>query len=351
MSAKQSRLIWMFLVLLAGFCVYLLVPKSSSSGKPKSNEQTVMVKTAVVEANRISRIIDALGNAKSFESARLVASSSDYLVELKVQEGSLVKQGQLIARFNDTEEAARLAELKVQLNEQSRQLARLKNLTKSQASALVLFDEQHAKVDATKAQIAALQAKISELTIRAPFDGMLGLRQVSQGAYLAAGTEITTIDDLSKIRVEFSVAEKYLSAIKTGMTVMSTATAYPSEKFTGTVSAVDPRIDEVTRTVRIQAIVNNAEFKLRPGMLLKMQVTLQEAEVIEITEKAVLPLQSRHFVFVVGKDNKVTQVAVETGQRRPGYVEVISGLAAGDEIVVEGAQKLRTGVIIERAEK
>lgn len=348
MSAKQSRLIWVFLILLAGFCAYLLVPKAQTSGKQKSADQAVMVKTEHVSTHRIAREIDALGNAMSFASARLVASSSDYLVELHVEEGQLVKQGQLIARFNDTEEAARLAELKVQLSEQSRQLARLKNLTKSQASAISLYDEQNAKVEATQAQIAALQAKISELTIRAPFNGMLGLRQVSQGAYLTSGTEITTIDDLSRIRVEFSVAEQYLSDIKTGMKVTGSSAAYRNEKFTGTVSAIDPRIDEVTRTVRIRAIVDNPALKLRPGMLLKMLVTLQEADVLEISEKAILPLQSRNFVFVVGKDQKVQQVAIETGQRRPGSVEVVSGLKAGDEIVTEGAQKLRTGVLVER---
>lgn len=350
MSAKQSRIIWIFLLLLAGFCVYLVMPKSSTGGKARNAEQTVNVKTSKVVTNQLSRQIDALGNALSYDSARLVASSSDYLVELNVKEGQTVQQGQLIARFNDTEEAARLAELKILLAEQSRQLARLKNLTKSQSTAQSLYDEQKAKVDATQAQIAALQAKISELTVRAPFAGVLGLRKVSQGAYLTTGTEITTVDDISRIRVEFSVAEQYLADIKTGMKVKGLSDAYRNDTFTGTVTAIDPRIDQVTRTVRVHAVIDNQQLKLRPGMLLKIQVTLADAEVLEIPEKAILPLQSRHFVFVVGGDNKVKQVAIQPGQRRPGFVEVVSGLNAGDEIVIEGAQKLRTGVLIERTE-
>lgn len=348
MSAQQSRIIWVFLLALAAFCLYLVVPTPSATGKKNGGDQAVTVKTAVVSSNKIARQIEGLGTALSFDSARLVASSSDYLVELHIEEGQRIGKGELIAKFNDTEEAARLAELKIQLTEQSRQLARLKNLTKSQSTAQSLYDEQKAKVDATQAQIAALQAKISELTVRAPFDGVLGLRKVSQGAYLSAGTEITTIDDISHIRVEFSVAEQYLAELRTGMRVSGSSAAYHNESFQGLVTAIDPRIDEVTRTVRVHAVVDNQQLKLRPGMLLKIHVTLQDAQVIEIAEKAVLPLQSRHFVFVVGADKKVSQVAIETGQRRPGFVEVVSGLKVGDEIVIEGAQKLRTGVLVER---
>lgn len=328
----------------------MLFPTSETAQSNRNINQAVTVKTAKVSSNRLQRDIEALGTALSFNSAQLVSSSNDYLVELHVAEGQLVKQGDLIARFNDTEERARLAELKVTLAEQSRQAARLKNLTKSQASALSLYDEQKAKVDATQAQIAALQARINELTIRAPFSGMLGLRQVSQGAYLSTGTVVTTIDDLHQIRVEFNVAERYLAQLRTEMPVSSQNVAYPGQVFKGQVTAIDPRVDPITRSVRVHAVIDNPTYLLRPGMLLKVAVTLGEADVIEIAEKAVLPLQSKSFVFVVNADDTVKQIEIEPGQRRPGFVEVVQGLANGDEIVIEGAQKLRTGVKITRTE-
>ena len=204
---------------------------------------------------------------------------------------------------------------------------------------------------ATQAQLDALEARLSELVIHAPFDGVLGLRQVSNGAYLASGTELTTLDDISKIRVEFNVAERYLAALQTDMPVSADNIAYVGHLFHGKVKAIDPRIDPVTRSVKVHAVIDNADLKLRPGMLLNVHVELAKTAVVQIPEKAVMPLQSKHYVFVVEADDKVRQVEIIPGQRLPGLVEVVSGLKAGDEIVTQGSQKLRSGVVITRAEQ
>lgn len=347
---RHSRLIWAILVVFTGFCLYLLLPAPTQTAQNRQPDSHTLVKTSRVTAAPMARTIDALGNALAYNSARIVSASNDYLVELNIREGQPVKQGDLIARFNDAEERAEIAELTASLTEQKRQLHRLKNLTQTQSSAQSLLDEQQAKVNATLARLEALKARLSELELRAPFDGVLGLRQVSQGAYLSTGTELTTLDDISRMRVEFSVPERYLAEIATDMPVIARNVAYANSDFHGTVKAVDPRIDPLTRSVRVHAVIDNADLRLRPGMLLNIRLQLAQAEVIQIAEKAVTPLQSKHFVYLVGADDTVRQVEIVPGQRLPGLVEVVSGLKAGDEIVTEGSQKLRTGAAISRLE-
>lgn len=348
---KHSRLIWIVLLLLIAFVLYIFWNSSAPAQQNRRMDNKVYVTTSKVQSAVVSRTVDALGTALAYDSARIVNASSDYLIELNIREGEPVKKGDLIARFNDSEERARIAELKALMTEQNRQLARLKNLTRTQASAQSLLDEQQAKVNATQAQLDALQARLNELVIYAPFDGIMGLRQVSNGAYLATGTELTTLDDISKVRVEFNVAERFLAALQTDMPVTADNIAYHGAVFQGKVKAIDPRIDPVTRSVKVHAVIDNADLRLRPGMLLNVHVELAKAEVVQIPEKAVMPLQSKHYVFVVEAEDKVRQVEVTLGQRLPGQVEVVAGLKVGDEIVTQGSQKLRTGVVITRTEQ
>ena len=348
---KHSRLLWVLLLLLTSFLIHLTWTSSAPQEQNRRSSGNVNVTTERVQDAQISRHVDALGTALAYDSARIVNATSDYLVELNILEGHAVKKGHLIARFNDTEERARIAELKALMTEQQRQLSRLKNLTRTQASAQSLLDEQQAKVNATQAQLDVLHAKLSEMVILAPFDGVLGLRQVSNGAYLASGTELTTLDDISKIRVEFNVAEHHLAALQVGMSISAANIAYRDQLFQGKVQAIDPRVDPVTRSLKVHAVIENTELKLRPGMLMNVHVELAKAQVIQIPEKAVMPLQSKHFVFVVEAEDKVRQVEIIPGQRLPGVVEVVSGLKAGDEIVTQGSQKLRTGVVITRSEQ
>lgn len=348
---KHSRLIWILLLLLTGFLIHLFWTTSAPQEQNRRANGNVYVTTNAVQSAQITRHVGALGTALAYDSARIINASSDYLIELNIPEGQAVKKGDLIARLNDTEERARVAELKALMTEQNRQLSRLKNLTRTQASAQSLLDEQQAKVNATRAQLDALEARLSELVILAPFDGVIGLRQVSNGAYLASGTELTTLDDISKIRVEFNIAERYLAALKTDMSVTADNIAYRGFTFHGTVKAIDPRIDPVTRSVKVHAVIDNTDLKLRPGMLLNVHVALEKTAVIQIPEKAVMPLQSKHYVFVVEAGDTVRQIEIIPGQRLPGLVEVVSGLNVGDEIVTQGSQKLRTGVVITRSEQ
>ncbi|WP_333797276.1 efflux RND transporter periplasmic adaptor subunit [Rheinheimera sp.] len=352
MPKTQNRLIWILLAALCGFLGYLVI--STQNGAPAKRAGGGLennVRTAKVAMAPLSREVKALGTALAYDSAKIVSATSDYLTLLQIREGAQVKKGEIIAQLNDTEEKARVNELAALLAEQKRQLARLKNLTQTQASAISLLDEQQAKVNATQAQLDAVQARLNEMVIRAPFDGLIGLRQVSEGAFISAGTVLTTLDDISTIRVEFNVAERYMASLTPGLALRITNVAYGNEVFAGEIKALDPRLDPVTRSIKVHGVVANQSLKLRPGMLLNVQVELAKSQVLQIPEKAIVPLQNKHYVFVVDAENKVTQREVELGERIPGSVEVLSGLAEGDEIVTEGTQKLRPGVTISRLEQ
>ena len=294
------------------------------------------------------RSVSSLGTGISNNSITLISPTSDFITELNVREGKRVLKGDVIARLHDVEERARVTELEGILEDQKRQLARLKNLATTQATAQSLLDEQQTKVNTTLAQLDIAKAQLAEMIISAPFDGYLGLRQVSEGAYINAGTVITTLDDLSTLRVAFSVAEHYLADIKVGMPLSVTNAAYGEVRFNGKVSAVDTRLDPVTRTVTVHGALPNSDLRLRPGMLLHVKLELDNRMAMQISEKALVPQQQKQFVYKVDADNKVQQVEVTIGQRIPGWVEILSGLEEGDEVVVEGIQKLRSGLTINR---
>lgn len=346
MTQKNSNLIWVLLVGLSLFVAYLFLQNQSPEEEQKAQSSATLVSTQMVSHSALVRQVTSLGTALANESVQIVSNASDYLTVLNINEGQRIEKGQLIAQLNDVEERARVAELSASLLDQKRQLERVKNLAKTQATAQSLLDEQQTRVNTTQAQLDAVKARLNEMTIRAPFSGVLGLRQVSEGAYLTSGTVLTTLDDLSKIRLEFSVAEYYLAQLKPGMTVNSSSVAYPGKVFTGQIKAIDTRLDPVTRSVKVHALMPNDGMELRPGMLLNVSVTLAEEQALQVSEKAIVPLQNKQYVFVVNKDNSVTQTEVQLGQRIPGLVEIVSGLNPGDQVVIEGTTKIRSGSMV-----
>lgn len=347
MAKLHSKLIWVILIALLVFVVYLYWIPSQKVDARRDND-AVAVSIAKVETKPMIRSVSSIGTGISNQSIPLISPSSDFITELNIREGKAVKKGEVIARLHDVQERARVNELEGILEEQKRQLDRLKNLANTQATAQSLLDEQRTKVNTTLAQLEIAKAQLAEMTIRAPFDGYLGLRQVSVGAYINSGTVITTLDDLNTLRVAFSVAEHYLADISVGMPLRVTNAAYGNIVFHGTVSAIDTRLDPVTRTVTVHGALPNEDLRLRPGMLLHVKLELDNRMAMQISEKALVPQQQKQFVYKVDAENKVSQVEVTTGQRVPGWVEILSGLNEGDEVVVEGIQKLRSGITVNR---
>ena len=327
-------------VLCVGLVAYLYLPKDVSQQSRQSNPTLVRVHQAVEEEFEV--VVEGLGTGKANESVLITTQTSDIVQKILFDDGDRVKAGQVLLTLIDLEEKARLAALDVDLQEANRQLKRVANLAKKNAASEQLLDEQQAKVNALIAEMNVLKTQMLALQVRAPFDGVLGLRQVSVGALVRPGDAITTLDDLSTLKVDFNIAEVHLPSVAIGQNIRATSIAYPDETFTGQILSIGSRVDAATRAIQIRANINNENFKLRPGMLLQINLQKKLLNTLVLPEASLVPIEDKQFVFVV-KDDAVTRTQVKIGLRKPGIVQIISGLAEGDLVVVEGALKLRDG--------
>ena len=221
-------------------------------------------------------------------------------------------------------------------------MKRIANLAKNNVASEQLLDEQQAEVNALRAEMNVLKTQMGALEVRAPFDGLLGLRQVSVGALVRPGDAITTLDDLSIIKVDFNIAEVHLPSVAIGQNIRATSIAYPDEIFEGKIVSIGSRVDPATRAIQIRANINNQDFKLRPGMLLQINLQKKMLTTLTLPEASLVPVEDKHFVFVVNGET-VTRKQVTIGLRKPGKVQIVSGLNEGELVVIEGALKLRHG--------
>ena len=231
------------------------------------------------------------------------------------------------------------------LSESNAHLKRLTELLSSRATSKSIVEQQEAKTKAIDAQLVSARARLNDLTIRAPFSGVLGFREVGKGAYIDSGDVITSLDDLSVIKVDFHLPERLLTHIQVGQQVSAANTAYENKEFIGKITAIDSRIDSSTRSIKVRASINNEALKLHPGMLLNISVLLQVEKILQLPESSIIPIENIHYVFVES-EGKAVRKAIKIGRRHPGVVEVVSGLIEGDQVVVEGALKLRDGSAI-----
>jgi membrane fusion protein, multidrug efflux system len=303
----------------------------------------VAVTTTVLRLQPFNDALQALGTAQANESVTITAKVSDVITRLAFDSGQRVHAGQLLADMNSRAQQADVAAAQAALRDAEQQLQRGGELAKAQLIARGQYDTLRANRDAAAASVQAKRASVGDRTITAPFDGVLGLRQVSLGALVAPGTVITTLDDDRTIKLDFTLPEAALSAISGGQQITATSDAWPGQTFAGRIADIDSRVDPSTRAVRVRAELPNPDGKLRQGMLLRVRVQLPTRQALVLPELAVQQEADQSSVFRVGADGTVRQVPVKLGTRREGVVEVVNGLSPGDRIVVEGTVKLHDG--------
>lgn len=307
------------------------------------------VTTATVQAKPWRDQIEALGTAQAKESVTLTAKVTETVDSVNFQDGDLVDAGQLLVDLSGRAEAAQLQEAQAAYKESLQQYARQAELVEKGTIARSQLDTQVATRDAARARADAIRAALADRIITAPFAGVLGFRQVSQGALVSPGTVIATLDDITTIKLDFPIPESYLGAIKVGQAVLARSPAYPEREFEGAVAAIESRVDPVTRAVTVRADLPNADTALRPGMLLTVRLFRPERQALVIPEIALVQVGNEAFVYRVAEAATVKQAKVQVGARRRGEVEITDGLAAGDRIVVDGTVKLRDGATIREA--
>ena len=293
--------------------------------------------------------IEALGTAQANESVTLTAKVTETVDRVNFADGDFAEAGQVLVDLSGRAEVAQLEEERAAFKEASQQYTRQVELVKQGTIARSQLDAQVAARDSAQARMDTIRARLSDRVITAPFDGVLGFRQVSAGALVSPGTVIATLDDIRTIKLDFPIPETFLGSVTPGLRIAAKSAAWPDRDFDGAVKAVDSRVDPVTRAVMVRAEVPNPESLLRPGMLLTVRLFKPERQALAVPEIAVTQVGAQAYVFRVDADGKARQVAVTTGARRPGEVEIAEGLAAGDRIVVEGTVKLRDGAPIAEA--
>ena len=305
--------------------------------------RAVDVVVSKVQVGVVNDQFQALGTANANEAVTIVTKVSGIVRGVNFEEGETAKRGAVLVELDDREARATLAVSTAQLRNATMLYERAQQLAKSNNIPLAKVDELFSSLQAAESQVEAAKARLADLQIYAPFDGRLGLRRISPGTLVTQSTVITTLDDTSIIKLDFSVPETLLANVKVGSTVDARNDVNPERHYQGTVRTINSRIDPVTRAVEIRAHVANDDNSIKPGMLMTVGLNLaQRQNALLIPEAALVPEGSEQFVYKI-EDGRAVRVPVKIGVRRRGTVEIIDGLVADEQIVVGGVQKVRNG--------
>ena len=314
----------------------------AGAGRPGGGGAQTPVVTAIVRSEAMVRELRALGTARANEAVEITSRLSNIVTAVRFTDGQTVSRGAVLVQLDSAQARADLSVATAALTESNSQYQRSRELLATQLLSKSQFEQIEATRNANAARVDAARAKLEDTVIRAPFSGRVGLRRVSVGSLINPGTVITTLDDLGAMKVDFAVPETSLGMLRDGLPLVAQSSAYPDKRFVGKVASIDSRIDPTTRSVTVRGVVPNPEGMLKPGMFLTIELTRDQRQALVIPEEALVPEQDKQFVFVV-QDNKSLRREVRIGQRRPGSVEIVEGLKAGERVVVEGTVKVRDG--------
>lgn len=289
--------------------------------------------------------MEALGTLQANEAVVLSTTVTDTVRAIHFEDSQRVKKGDVLVEITSDEEHALLQQTRTAAAEAQRQYERVKSLAATNLATASLLDERRQAYDSAQAQLKATESRLNDRLIVAPFDGVLGLRNISVGTLVTPGTTLTTLDDDSVMKLDISVPAVFLNAVQPGLTVAA-KTRERNGEFTGRVSAIDSRIDPITRSVTVRALLNNPERLLRPGMLMTVNLEMAETMSLLLPEESLLQEGYRSFVYRINRNSEpltVTKHEIKTGPRRLGYVVVTDGLNAGDQVVTHGVLRLRDG--------
>lgn len=328
----------------AGLGLALLAACGSKDEAARRQAEQVPVTTQVVQTSAWNDTLQALGTAKARESVTVTAKVSEIIERVHFESGQQVAAGTPLVTLRGQAQEAALVQAQATFAEADQLYKRQRELAAQQLVASATLDTQRAIRDAAEARVLEMRSDIGDRRVRAPFAGVLGIRQVSEGSLVTPTTVIATLDDIERMHVDFQVPEAELASLGKGDKVTATSVAYPGRTFEGEVATIDTRVDPGTRAVTVRADFINADHALRPGMLLDVRMFRPERQALVIPEIAVVQVGRESFVYRVKPDQSVERVDVVSGARRAGVVEIREGVKAGDRIVVDGTGKLRPGL-------
>jgi membrane fusion protein, multidrug efflux system len=350
-SPRLSRLLPLSVLLLAscgGGVADLPTGDGAGDGASADRNLVEVLSTAVV-SKPLGTDIEAIGTATANESVEITSKVTNTIKAIRFDEGTRVKRGAVLVELDDDEARADVAEAEAVLTDSESQYRRSRELVAQQALSQSQLDTIQSALQANRARLAAARARLDDTLIRAGFDGRTGFRRVSVGALVTPGTVITTLDDTSVIKLSFTVPETELSALQVGLPVAATTVGLPGRTFKGTITQLATRVDPVSRSIGVRAEIPNRDGSLRPGMFMTAALSGRVMPALTVPEGAIVPERGESYVFLV-RDGRVERRRVQTGRRRPGEVEIVTGLAQGDRVVVEGTQHVSDGTRVRERE-
>ncbi len=324
----------------AGFGYQILQPTEQVQTQVKLVPNVVIATAAMTP---VRDEVEAIGTNRAYESVTITPKVTDVVTALKFDDGDIVKKGDLLVQLQNAEQLAKVKAAQVQVSDNQRELARISSLVSNRTVAALERDRFQTLIDTTRAELEQAQASLEDRRILAPFNGRLGLRQVSVGGLVTPGTEITTLDDISRIKLDFSVPERFIQDLQPGKQVEAKAVAFADEIFKGQVISIDSRVNPTSRAVIVRAEIPNPDLRLLPGMLMKVKLIKRSREALMLPESAIIPIQNNHFVYSVNQNNVIERKQVTIGSRSRGWVEILTGIEIGEQVVIRGLLKVRPG--------
>ena len=348
---KRRTLFWAAAaaILVAGALIPRLL--SSRSGPPpargaSSRNATVTVRTVTALPQTLTERLSTTGTVRANEDVELVVEVAGKVSGIHFREGSRVQAGQLLVEIDDTQLRAERERAVHRVGLAERSEARQRRLLDDGLTSPEEYDFAQSELNVLKAELELAEARLVKTKIQAPFGGIIGLRDVSVGSYLTPQTRIATLQDVNPVKIDFSVPEKYVGHLRTGVTVQF-RTKGSEEVHTGTIIAVEPVVDVDTRSLTLRATSPNPDGGLVPGAFADVEIVVRRIEgALAVPNRAVIPELGGKKVFVF-EDGEAQPRRIETGLRTAELVEVTRGLEAGERVIVTAIQRLRPGLEVE----
>lgn len=323
-----------------------LIAPAHAQASSSADSEAIGVDTVTVKTQILSQSIAAVGSLRSENAVILRPEISGRIAEINFQEGGSVTKGQTLITLDSAIARAELAQAQAALSLANSQHRRAQQLSQQGFISSQARDESASQLKVQQAAVALAQAQLEKTVITAPFDGLIGLRQVSVGDYVSPGDELAPLESIDPLNVDFRVPEQFLGQVKVGTGIVLRFDALPDLVRDGVVGAISPLIDVGGRSMLLRAKVPNSDGSLRPGLFARVQLRFGDKDALVVPEAAIAPAGDMNYVYRV-EDGIAVKVGVMLGLRRDGMVEITHGLEAGDEVLVSGLQKVSNGAHVQ----
>lgn len=352
--SKKTRFFMFFLgivfILFLLIAAYLINVKDTVTSTDDHIATMVAVEVAREDTEQL--LLSGVGELEATQQVMLTSEANGLVKDILFQPGESVEAGQVLVKLNDAPEQARLSKLYAESVNAKAQLARTRLLIRQDAATQEQLDQAQAQWKQLQGEIAHIKALIDQKNIKAPFNGVLGFRNINKGQFIHAGDAMVSLTDTHQLYANITLPERSLPMIKKGQEMILTVDSYPNQTFKGLVTTIEPLIDKSTRTVFVQATISNPNNMLFSGMFVKGVIKLTtEQKTISISETAIGYNAYGDYVYLVEKNPKdelvARQVRVKVGKRDGDRVDIIKGIVAGDRVVTSGQLRLTNGSIVQ----